>query len=416
MNKCKGNERIARRYFTRVIAFIVVIALVCALTAFAASPEVYNVDIYDGNVITRVPTSRTVPAEIAMQANITVNEDDILDTDRFNAGLDSIIIVLRAANAELVTPDGNTKKVRFAGTVGDLLKFESIELGDSYKVNYSLDVPLKDGMKVVIDRAYTVYINDGGVITEYKSGNSTVANLLSKVGIELGEDDEVIPSANSAVSDGLVITVNRVKYSTRQEDVTVKYSEKKVNSSELYTGTSKITQKGSDGLKKVTYKDRYVNGQLESSSVLNEVMVKSAVDQIKAVGTKDKPLTVSSVGYKNSTISELAVPSRVQIKNGVPVNYKRVITGKASAYSEPQGSITASGRAVKPGYIAVDPSQFPYGTELWIVSDDGIVYGYCIAADTGGFVNKGKFTVDLFMNSEAQCTQWGSRNVTIYVL
>lgn len=416
INKMKGNERVTRRYFTRVIAVVVVIALVSALTAFAASPEVYNVDIYDGNVITRVPTTRTVPAEIAMQAQITINDDDILDTDRFNAGIDSIIVVLRAADIELVTPAGDIKKIRFAGTVGDLLKFESIELGDMYKVNYSLDVPLADGMKVIVDRAYTVFINDGGVTTEYKFGNGTVGDLLSKAGIKLGEDDEVIPSENTAVSDGLKVTVNRVKYSTRQENVAVAYGKKRVNSDSLYRGTSKVTQKGSNGLKKITYKDKYVNGQLESSSVLNEVLVKNAVDQITAVGTKDKPVTVSAVGYRGSAISELSVPSRIQIKNGVPVNYKRVVTGKASAYNEPRGSVTASGRAVKPGYIAVDPRQFPYGTELWIVSNDGIVYGYCIAADTGGFVNKGKFTVDLFMNSEAQCNQWGARDVTIYVL
>ena len=43
-------------------------------------------------------------------------------------------------------------------------------------------------------------------------------------------------------------------------------------------------------------------------------------------------------------------------------------------------------------------------------------YGYAIAADTGGFVKKGKFTVDLFMNSESECVQWGARDVVIYVL
>ena len=45
-----------------------------------------------------------------------------------------------------------------------------------------------------------------------------------------------------------------------------------------------------------------------------------------------------------------------------------------------------------------------------------MVYGYGIAADTGGFVKKGKFTVDLFMNTTAQCRQWGARDVIIYVL
>ena len=37
-------------------------------------------------------------------------------------------------------------------------------------------------------------------------------------------------------------------------------------------------------------------------------------------------------------------------------------------------------------------------------------------AHTGGFIHKGKFTVDLFMNTESECRQWGARDVIIYVL
>ena len=39
-----------------------------------------------------------------------------------------------------------------------------------------------------------------------------------------------------------------------------------------------------------------------------------------------------------------------------------------------------------------------------------------VAEDTGGFAKKGYYTVDLYMNSNSQCRQWGDRGVTIYVL
>lgn len=351
-----------------------------------------------------------------MQAQILLDSDDELDVERFTAGEYSIITIHRAANVKLISADGKIHSMRLTGTVADLLKAAKLELGDDYKVNYSLSTPLEDSMTVIVDKAYTVAVSVDGETSEIKIGNGTVADVIAKVGIELSEDDEVVPSLDTAVSDGLEIVVNRVKYVTREQEVAVKFTEKKVNSNELYVGSSKITQKGENGVKNITYKDKYVNGELESSCVLNEVLVKAAVEQITSVGTKKKAVTVSSIGYSGSMISELSVPSRVKIENGVPTSYKKAISCKASAYNEPAGSITASGRPVKPGYIAVDPKQFPYGTELWIVANDGTVYGYCIAADTGGFVNKGKFTVDLFMNSEAQCEQWGSRNVTIYVL
>ena len=69
------------------------------------------------------------------------------------------------------------------------------------------------------------------------------------------------------------------------------------------------------------------------------------------------------------------------------------------------------------GLVAVNPKQIPYGSKLYIVADDGTVYGYCTAADTGGFVTNGSGTlVDLYMDSYGECTQWGKRNVTIYVI
>ena len=88
---------------------------------------------------------------------------------------------------------------------------------------------------------------------------------------------------------------------------------------------------------------------------------------------------------------------------------------RTKAYYGDKG--TASGRKPMPGHIAVDPKQFPYGTELYIVSLDGkYIYGYCIAADTGGFVKTNGCTVDLFMNTIEECYSWGHRGVRIYVL
>ena len=110
------------------------------------------------------------------------------------------------------------------------------------------------------------------------------------------------------------------------------------------------------------------------------------------------------------------MPSKYTIgENNVPTNYKYKITGRAAAYCQPGGK-TATGKAVMPGRVAVNPKQIPYGTEMWIVSNDGVVYGYAVAEDTGGFAKKGYYTVDLYMNSNKQCRQWGDRGVTIYVL
>ncbi len=120
---------------------------------------------------------------------------------------------------------------------------------------------------------------------------------------------------------------------------------------------------------------------------------------------------------EGTPISEFRVPSDIKLdSNGLPVNYKSKRSAKATAYSE-LGGKTSTGVKPKTGYIAVDPKEIPYGTEMFITSADGkYIYGYCIAADTGGFIYSVDNTVDLHMNTKEQCRQWGRRAITIYFL
>ncbi len=417
ITELKGYANATRYTLSRVTALIIVLAVMCAGTAFAASPSTYNVDIYDGSEITRVSTFKSNPQSIVDQAGIATTNDDVLNLDGFTVGQDSVIVLYRSADFTFTDIQGNVTSEKFAGTVADFLAAKGIMLGEDILVNLPETTVLQNSMNVVLQTAYSVSVTADGATVELKTGDGTVADAVSEAGITLGENDEVTPAADAALYDGIQITVYRVQYAERTAQEAIAYSTQTVKSDELFLGTTKVTQKGSNGSKTVVYSDKIVDGQLASSSVVSETVTKEAVPQIKTVGTKEKPaVTVASLKNGGAPISELTPPSSLTLENGVPTSYKKIVTGKAAAYSASAGAKTASGRTVKPGYIAVDPNQFPYGTELYIVSTDGIVYGYCIAADTGGFVKKGKFTVDLFMNSTAQCKQWGSRDVIIYVL
>lgn len=82
---------------------------------------------------------------------------------------------------------------------------------------------------------------------------------------------------------------------------------------------------------------------------------------------------------------------------------------EASAYTW-TGNKTATGTWPKEGRtVAVDPAVIPLGSELVI---NGIP-GY-IAEDTGGAI-KGR-VVDIYMESETVCYEWGRRPVKIIVL
>lgn len=134
------------------------------------------------------------------------------------------------------------------------------------------------------------------------------------------------------------------------------------------------------------------------------------------------PSNIPSTGLYTScvpgqVISQMQPPESLTFdENGVPENYLYCIEGKSTAYYG--GYMTATGSATRPGVVAVDPREIPYGTEMWIVSSDGrYVYGFARAEDTGGFIYWPKgATVDLYMNTYADCAVWGWRGVKIYIL
>lgn len=91
---------------------------------------------------------------------------------------------------------------------------------------------------------------------------------------------------------------------------------------------------------------------------------------------------------------------------------KKTFTMEATAYSG--HNTTAMGlRPVREpngiSTVAVDSSVIPLGSKVYVEG-----YGVAIASDTGGAIKGNK--IDLFMNSEAECLQFGRRPVTVKIL
>lgn len=128
-------------------------------------------------------------------------------------------------------------------------------------------------------------------------------------------------------------------------------------------------------------------------------------------------VTVSAPVSNSNTISTLTPDIDIVLdENGIPVNYTGTSRVQATAYTY-TGNRCATGVNPQPGYIAVNPKIIPYGTKMYIVSADGrYVYGYAIAADTGGYVKSRPTNVDLFMETNAACKAFGRRDVIIYFL
>ena len=131
------------------------------------------------------------------------------------------------------------------------------------------------------------------------------------------------------------------------------------------------------------------------------------------VSRPDGAYTFSELGL--TQISDIPVPDDILFdENGIPLNYSRKLTGRSTAYC--MGHTTATGTSVHEGVVAVNPRIIPYGSKMYIVANDGSVYGYSSAEDTGGFIYWDNAPiVDLYVNTTSFAYQWGNRGVTIYI-
>ncbi len=267
---------------------------------------------------------------------------------------------------------------------------------------------------VSLARTFKAYINSGKETIEVETIASTVGEILQLAGIKVDKHDMVEPAVNTKITETAYIDYVNIDYVTGSYNETIPCSVKTVYSNKQAAGT-KTLKAGKDGVEKVHYTAKVVDGVTVETVVDSRETVKAAVAATRVIGTA-KPATATTSDTKKA-ISTLKPASPIELDSkGNPVNYKKRITVEATAYTY-TGHRCATGVAPQPGYIAVNPKVIPYGTKMYIKSSDGkYTYGYAIAADTGGFIKSRPNNVDLFMSSRQACVNFGRRNVEIYIL
>ena len=236
-----------------------------------------------------------------------------------------------------------------------------------------------------------VLVVDGQEI-EVNSFQPDVQGVLEENEIDYDSNDIISEDLDTSLEDGMKIEVKQVEKKTITETEDIPYDIVVNKDSSLLKGKTEVSQKGKTGTKELIYEAIYQDGELVSKTLVEENTIENAKDKIIKKGTKEKE-KVNSNSEKTS------------IENN---NLGKKMTVSATAYSG--DGITATGTVPKWGTIAVDPNVIPYGTKVYIPQFNK----YFIAEDCGGGIKGNK--IDIFMNSESQCTSWGKRTIDIYIV
>ncbi|MDP4143578.1 MAG: 3D domain-containing protein [Bacillota bacterium] len=290
--------------------------------------------------------------------------------------------------------DGKESKiVTYRSDLKDVLQRNKIVLGPKDKIEPGLNAKVTDGEKIYIKKAVDVVVNVDGKKLQIKTAEDNVNAMLKTEKIALSDVDKISPSQDTKVSKGMNVVITRVDSKVVTETKPIDFSTEVQKDGSMGTDEQKVVQEGQAGEKEISTKIVYEDGKEVSRQQISEVVKKEPVKKVMVMGTLN-----------------VFKPTR-----GGRILYTSKISARATAYTaDYRFGITASGARVKRdvnGYssIAVDPRVIPLGTKLYVPG-----YGYGIAQDTGGAIKGNR--IDLFFNSEADCYNWGVKDVDVYIV
>ena len=402
------------KYIKRKIYTFFAVMFFLAITAFIMWSElIITYVVCDDEIVTVL--SYTDNTELIIgRSGIKVGKDNNVILDYFNADVKESMIIITKPHDVLIYDEGKLKKiVTISGTVGDAVEKSGIKLKEGDKLSINKSVPVTESTRVDILRAFTVTLISDGRKQKLKTTECTVEEFLRKSGVRVSNDDIVLPKKTKKLTEKATVQVKRVTYKETEKTVAVKYKTKVEYDDGMYEEQVKVKRKGKNGQQINTYRKKYIDGKYDSTELIKTQVLKDPVAKIVVWGSKP---SLYGGNVARQVISELTPPFKIDMdENNRPVNYKKKIVGKATAYCT--GTVTSTGRKAQPGVVAVDPREIPYGSKLYIVSSDNkYVYGYAIAGDTGGFIYNSNTVVDLYIRGYSEAKKFGRRTVEIYVL
>ena len=339
--------------------------------------------------------------ELLQELDVEVGKEDYLSLAKGTEISDDLQVVWTPAVEVELTIDRKTTSVwTLSDTVSEFLREEGIQLRAEDKVSKGMDETIEEGMNIKIEKAFPIVLKIGNKEREVWSTSTTVADLLKSEKVSVKELDRVSPELSARLTDKSAVTVTKVEKVTDVVEEPISYEIINRKDSSLEKGKEKVITEGQKGLISKTYELTKENGKIVSKELVSEETVKEKVDQVVAVGTKEKRAAVKRVSSSESA-SSLSSTDEYYVTATAYTSGCNGCSGKTTTGINLRANPNAK-------VIAVDPSFIPLGTKVYVEG-----YGYATAADTGGAVNGKK--IDVFVPSASDAYNWGVKTVKIKV-
>lgn len=350
--------------------------------------------------IRTVRTAFDNPLDILNSAGVAVSAYDLVLLDGTQTDATKLLVwpvpvtnitIKRAVTLKISDGGAAHSVITTAPTIGEALFEANIPLYLGDIVTPDLNTAPSSDVMVVIDRSRPVTIIADGVTIETRTRGQTVGAALAEAQVILSGLDYAIPSETTPLLPGVSIRVIRVREELLTEQENLAYETIYQPDATLELDQRAVLQEGQNGVREKHIRVRYENGIEIQRELEQTIVTREPVNRVIAYGTN-------------------VVLRTVETPEG-PRQYWRKFRMLATSY-HPEAldgdNITATGRVLTKGIVAIDPGIIRYGTQLFVPG-----YGLGVAADTGG-PRSTRYWIDLGYDDE-NYVAW-ARWVDVYLL
>jgi uncharacterized protein YabE (DUF348 family) len=237
----------------------------------------------------RMHTSAADVRGVLAEAHIAVGEHDLIAPELGSKVADGAAIVVRRGHLLHLVINGAARDVWVnAESVDEALN--QLGYGNQNLVSVSRSTRLVTGaLSLSVTSPKLITFKVDGKSVPVTSFGPTLREALAQAHLELGAHDLISPKITTPVADRQVVTIHRVLFKYSVVQLVVSYPSIRRSDSTLTAGSSSLGTAGRNGVNRVTYQLRYVDGKLVSKVRYSSKVLRPPVTQVTKVGTKPKP-------------------------------------------------------------------------------------------------------------------------------
>jgi uncharacterized protein YabE (DUF348 family) len=279
---------VRRRIVTFVLQTLVLTSLVAATAGLAVGAKQVTL-LLDGTPRVLTTHGHTVAGVLA-QAGITVGKHDLLAPDRQVAVTSGSYVVLRRGRPVTIDIDGHPRRIWVtARSVDELLAQIGLRGGGLWvSASRSRRIGLNGlALRMRLPKVATVVADGRAAVLNTTVG--TVRELLAQTHVALGPSDRASVPLDTLITDGLIVTVTRIRGTTGLVNVATAPPILRKPDPTMSVGQTRVLDPGLPGVTLQTWFYTITNGKVTGKRLVSQVIRSHPRTRILAVGTKAGP-------------------------------------------------------------------------------------------------------------------------------